>query len=328
MHLFEQKSPQNPPQFRKEIDLGFRLAHTGYSGGVGAIMRSTVFAAAASSVAALVGFAGAANASATIDLIWADSGTDTTSIASTSSIITLQVILTAGPNGSQGAGVSVDYGATKGKLVVLGYASTASGSALPFTLGDTIDTGTRIENINSVALPPLIGTGLAAGQSHQLGTVTFHKSVLINTTFEIRSDADGPLDAVLRLDGVEIQDTTTFNSAFLNNFHVHEPDFDGDGIADNLDNCSVAQNPDQVDTDADDCGNLCDADYNQNGRVDTGDFGFFLRECFGQNNQLCQHTPPINSTTLVSIADFGFFLQNFGGVPGPSGLTAGTTACP
>ena len=42
-------------------------------------MRSTVFAAAASSVAALVGFAGAANASATIDLIWADTGTDTIS---------------------------------------------------------------------------------------------------------------------------------------------------------------------------------------------------------------------------------------------------------
>ena len=38
-------------------------------------MRLTVFAAAAvGSLVALVGFAGAANASATIDLIWADTG--------------------------------------------------------------------------------------------------------------------------------------------------------------------------------------------------------------------------------------------------------------
>ncbi len=35
-------------------------------------MKLTIFAAVVGSVAALVGFAGAANASATIDLIWID----------------------------------------------------------------------------------------------------------------------------------------------------------------------------------------------------------------------------------------------------------------
>ena len=39
-------------------------------------MRLTVFAAAVGSVVTLVGFAGAANASATIDLIWAATGTN------------------------------------------------------------------------------------------------------------------------------------------------------------------------------------------------------------------------------------------------------------
>ncbi len=291
-------------------------------------MRLTVFAAAASSVAALVGFAGAANASATIDLIWADTGTNQISNVNTSSAITLQVILTAGPNGSSGAGVSVDYGATKGKLVVLGYASTPSegdDSPLPFQLGPTINTGSRIGNINSVAIPPFAGTGLLAGQSHQLGTVTFHKSVFINTIFEILVDANGLGDDVLDIDGNDITATTTFNSAFLVN--VSEPDFDGDGVADTLDNCSEAANPAQVDTDLDDCGNLCDADYNQSGIVDIGDFGAFAQN-FGTNNTLYQHTPPINSTTTASIGDFGFFLQNFGTHPGPSGTTAGTTACP
>jgi len=286
-------------------------------------MRVTVFAAAASSVAALVGFAGAANASATIDLIWADTGTDTISGVNTSSAITLQVILTAGPNGSAGAVVSVDYSAAASKLTVLGYASTPGGE-LPLQLGSPINTGTRIENINSVSFSPF-GVGLSAGQSHQLGTVTFHKGAIPDGTFEIQSDANGLTDTVLDGAANDITAITTFNSAFLVN--VSEPDFDGDGVADNIDNCSERSNPDQVDTDLDDCGNVCDADYGQSGTVSIGDFGFYSR-CFGTATPLCQHTPPITDTTIVSIGDFGFFAANFGKAPGPSGTTAGTTACP
>jgi len=183
-------------------------------------MRSTVFAAAASSVVALMGFAGAANASATIDLIWVGSGTATTSILATSSNITLQVILTAGPAGSTGAGVSVDYSAAVGTLSVIGYASTPSAgldSALPLTVGDTIDTGSQVQNINSLALIPfLFGVGITDGQSHQLGTVTFHTDVFVIGMFEIQSGLFGPTDDVLNLNGDIINATTTFNSASLN----------------------------------------------------------------------------------------------------------------
>ena len=74
--------------------------------------------------AALVGFAGAAQASATIDLIWIDTtdpacidaarrdcprfGATISSVAATDNI-TLAVIVTAGPKGLQGASVGVDY---------------------------------------------------------------------------------------------------------------------------------------------------------------------------------------------------------------------------
>ena len=194
-------------------------------------MRSTVFSAAAGSVAALVGFAGAANASATIDLIWADTGTNMiSSVISSSSSITLQVILTAGPDGSQGAGgsqgasVSVDYGAALGKLVVIGFASTPSegfDSQLPFAFETPINIGSRIENISSLSSPPDMGTGLAAGESWMLGTVTFHKSALLIGTFEIQSDADGAGDGVLDLAGNLITAETTFNPASLNN--IPEP---------------------------------------------------------------------------------------------------------
>jgi len=179
------------------------------------------FAAAVASAVALVGFAGMANASATIDLIWADNGTDTIGPGvPDNTAITLQVILTAGAGGSQGAGVSVDYSGVA-DLTVLSFQSTIGGP-LPLLLGSTTDTGSRVENINSASFPPYVGTGLSAGQSHQLGTVTFNKGANVgNGTFEIRSDANGPTDDILNLAGAVITDTSTFNSAFLIN--VPEP---------------------------------------------------------------------------------------------------------
>ena len=102
-------------------------------------------------------------------------------------------------------------------------------------------------------------------------------------------------------------------------------DLDLDGIGDRLDNCSEVSNPEQDDTDLDDCGNLCDSDYDQSGATGFGDFGFF-KSCFGENNPLCNHTEPVTDT--VGFGDLGFFLSSFGTVPGPSGPTAGTTACP
>jgi hypothetical protein len=101
--------------------------------------------------------------------------------------------------------------------------------------------------------------------------------------------------------------------------------FDADGVSDNIDNCSEAPNPDQDDTDADQCGNLCDADYDNSGTVGFEDFGLFTQN-FATTNELYNHTEPVDD--LVGFADFGFFSVNFGTNPGPSGTTPGTTACP
>jgi hypothetical protein len=174
---------------------------------------------------ALLGFAGAAHASATIDLIWASTGTAETSEVNTSSAITLQVILTAGADGSQGAVVGVDYSGALSTLSVLGFASTPGGP-LPLDLTATYDTGSRIEDINAGSNPPILGAGLSAGQSHQLGTVTFHKSFFTIGLFEIRSDADSPTGAVLDLVGNDITATTTFKSAYLVNGSVDPPECD------------------------------------------------------------------------------------------------------
>jgi hypothetical protein len=104
------------------------------------------------------------------------------------------------------------------------------------------------------------------------------------------------------------------------------PDSDGDGIADGLDNCSDDKNSAQDDTDADDCGNLCDADYNGSGIVDFLDFGAGAGAFGGNDEQKC-HVQAIPGCT-VGFLDFGFLAAAFGGTPGPSGTTTGTTACP
>jgi len=153
-------------------------------------------------------------AAATVELIWARTGTSSLSDIALSSAVVLNVVLTAGPAGSMGAAVSVDYGQATATLDVSDFASTPGGS-LPLMLGVTTDTGSRVENINSVALPPDMGSGLAPGESHVLGTITFQRARYIGGAFEIRVAALTPSDGVLDLGGYEITDETEFHSAYL-----------------------------------------------------------------------------------------------------------------
>jgi len=209
------------------------------------------FAAALGSVVALAGFAGAANASATVDLIWIDVSVTnamgnpicllaknrdcprlgvttwaaaTTAIA-TSDNISLAVILTAGPAGSIGAGVSVDYSEIAGAFSVATFQSlttTLPKVYLPLNIGSTNDDAPLITNINAAASPPTgSGIGLPNGVSAYLGTVSFHKDVTVNGTFEIAVGTFGGSDDVLDGGGGVITPTTTFNSAFVVN--VPEP---------------------------------------------------------------------------------------------------------
>jgi hypothetical protein len=165
---------------------------------------------------ALAGFAGSANASATIDLIWATSGTSTTSVLTSSTSIVLNVVLTVGAQGSRAAGVSVDYTTLVADFSISGFASTPGGP-LPISLGTTTNTGTRIENLNSAAIPPGLGTGLTvAGQSHILGTITFDSTGL-GGGFTLQSDANGGTDAIVDITGlINLTPTSTFNSATIN----------------------------------------------------------------------------------------------------------------
>ncbi len=112
---------------------------------------------------------------------------------------------------------------------------------------------------------------------------------------------------------------------------TNDSDFDNDGIADSADNCSIASNPQQDDTDTDDCGNICDADYDDSGVVGFPDFGEIVGAFASDSQEFCHHEPSGNAISTgctVGWTNYGLFIGFFGTIPGPSGTTSGTTACP
>jgi hypothetical protein len=107
-------------------------------------------------------------------------------------------------------------------------------------------------------------------------------------------------------------------------------DGDGDGICDADDNCSIAFNPGQHDSNSDGYGNYCDPDLDGDGIVGIPDFNAF-RSAFGSTAGSGSWNPDadFNSDGAVGIPDFNILRSYFGNPPGPSGLAcAGTIPCP
>jgi hypothetical protein len=101
-------------------------------------------------------------------------------------------------------------------------------------------------------------------------------------------------------------------------------DDDGDGVINELDNCSNVRNAEQCDADLDGYGNGCDADYDQNQAAGISDFSTFSNSFAGPGPNGEDH----DCNGVVGISDFSTFGAQFGLPPGPSGLLcAGTVAC-
>ena len=109
-------------------------------------------------------------------------------------------------------------------------------------------------------------------------------------------------------------------------------DLDADGVCDTLDNCipinqnGNSVNPAQDDTDGDFCGNVCDADVDQDGLVSFADIFICLNQ-FGFPNLDCDFTEPIGGG-LIGYGDIFTMFAFFASPAGPSGTTTGTLACP
>ena len=98
-------------------------------------------------------------------------------------------------------------------------------------------------------------------------------------------------------------------------------DTDGDGVSDGADNCTVDPNPDQLDSDADGIGNMCDCDFNQDNFCGGPDFTLFIG-CFNAatgGDPTCE-AADMNGDGFVGGPDFTLFIGGFNGPPGPAGL--------
>jgi hypothetical protein len=103
------------------------------------------------------------------------------------------------------------------------------------------------------------------------------------------------------------------------------PDFDADEWIDDADNCSASPNGPrhwpslQTDTDADDFGNACDCDFDNDGACSIADFNLFLPDFMSSTDS--GMGTDMDQDGAVGIGDFNLFLPGFQtGAPGPSGL--------
>lgn len=93
-------------------------------------------------------------------------------------------------------------------------------------------------------------------------------------------------------------------------------DGEGDGFPDTADNCSDIANPTQQDTDGDQIGNACDADFNNDNFVNSLDIGLFKAMFFATGDV----EGDLNGDNIVNSLDLGLFKSKFFNTPGPSGL--------
>jgi hypothetical protein len=94
-----------------------------------------------------------------------------------------------------------------------------------------------------------------------------------------------------------------------------DADIDGDCVINNRDNCTLVHNPAQRDTDNDDYGNICDPDFDKNGKVEFADLAYMKSKFFTQDPDA-----DLDGDGKVEFADLAIMKAMFFGPPGPSGL--------
>ena len=173
-------------------------------------------------LAALTLVLGAATASASsVDVIWQISGTNTTIVASASSIVTGNIILTVGVAdtaiGGVGAGIelSADYGPSAS---VVGSVQTVLTSWFPLATGPD-DGISHYENV--LAQGDLFGSGvsLMPGTSTVLGTITVHVGNAPLHSVTVSNSGLG--DDIITAGGVSLLGQFTFGAGTIT--HIPEP---------------------------------------------------------------------------------------------------------
>ncbi len=154
--------------------------------------------------------------------------------------------------------------------------------------------------------PTLKGLWNTAPYLHDGSAPTVRDAVLAHTSaavgFDVTSLSLDQLDDLVAF-LLQIEDGTMLT------------DTDGDGVLDAGDNCTLAANADQRDSNGDGFGNLCDADLNNDNIVNVVDLGL-LRSVFFTADA----DADFNGDGVVNVVDLGLMRAAFFAAPGPSGV--------
>ena len=97
------------------------------------------------------------------------------------------------------------------------------------------------------------------------------------------------------------------------------PDSDDDGVLDALDNCTLAHNPEQHDTDGDGYGNMCDGDLNNDGSTNTLDLNLYkLAHRANIGNINYNADADFNGDGQINTLDLNIYKGLHRNPPGPS----------
>jgi hypothetical protein len=199
--------------------------------------------------------------------------------------------------------------------VIIGYLSELQTFAIH-------NTGTETLNIDTLTL---MGTD-AQDFTHQNDQCS--NSVLMSSDSCMIDVVFSPLSAGQKSANVNIPfHTAEIFSIDISLQGTGQPDTDGDGIADNVDNCREIENTDQRDSNypEDDntalegmqhYGDICDPDYDNDGLVKLSDFSvwrMWFRNTVPPAPEYVDHIPD----GLIKLSDFSIWRKYFRGPPGP-----------
>ncbi len=96
-------------------------------------------------------------------------------------------------------------------------------------------------------------------------------------------------------------------------YPANPPDYDGDGVPDSIDNAYMTANSGQQDTDGDGYGNVCDADFNNDGNVGFWDYHLF-KQAYGSSESDPNWNPDADMTAdgNVGFSDYYYFKARYG----------------
>ncbi len=209
-------------------------------------------------------------------------------------------------------------------LTVGGFSTvqgTFTSTTLQYAIDDAVTTGmnqpVEIDVLqNDVGLLPTVFVGIWIDPLHGTASVSPVPASpsVIRITYTPNPGYFGPDSFEYWVESGLVVDYAVVNVTVTN------PDTDGDGVLNTVDNCTLLPNPSQCDSDGDGYGNRCDGDFTGNGATNAQDTVVFRQQLGKPSVGPTYNGADLNCNGAVNAQDTALFRQLLGKPPGPSGL--------